>query len=84
MPALLLLGLGLLGLTKKRKGAKSLLLLLLMGLLLGSPAAFAQEDVITITKEGSTGDGTIVFDDYHCEPGCTEFTIPYTEQMGRS
>ena len=82
---LLLLGLGLLGLMKyvtRKKGVKGLLLLLLVGLLLGSPAAFAQEDAITITKAGSTGDGTIVFDDYRCEPGCREFTIPYTEGMG--
>ena len=81
----LLLGLGLLGMIhmmKRKKGVKSLLLLLLAWLMLGSPLAFAQEDVITITKEGSSGDGTIVYGEYRCEPGCTEFTIPYSEGMG--
>ncbi len=70
------------GIIRCKQGGKTLLLFLLVSGLFNGHLALAQEDPVTVTKSGSSGDGTIVYGDYRCEPGCQEFTIPYAQYTG--
>ncbi len=80
-----LLGLGIAGilLLVKRKKKLLIIILLFSGISFGmSEIANAQTGSITVIKEDSTGDGTIIFGEQKCEPGCKELTIPYTDNVG--
>ncbi len=67
------------GRNKHNSLPRSVFVIFLFG---GVSMASAQSSSITVVKAESTGDGTILYGENKCSPGCRTFTIPYTERRG--
>ena len=80
-----LVGSGLLlmiGICKRRSNLFIVVALIFVTMMGTVGLAEAQADTITVTKAEGSGDGTIVYGDTICSPGCHQLTIPYTNNIG--